>query len=134
MVLKLQLPQHLIHLALHIVRFHTVDASKKTDILSYGKVFVEREPLRHIAYVTLDLFILRADVVAYHPTRSTGWLVQACQHVHGRRLASTVGTKESEYLAFLNTERDVVNGMEIAKGFYQMFYFNDILRLFTLIF
>ncbi len=54
--------------------------------------------------------------------------------MHRRRLTCTVGTQKSEYLAPFYTERDVVNCMEIAKGFYQMFYFNDILRLFTLIF
>ena len=78
--------------------------------------------------------MLRADVVAYYPTRSTGGLIQTCQHMHRRRLTCTVGTQKSEYLAPFYTERDVVNCMEIAKGFYQMFYFNDILRLFTLIF
>ena len=94
MVFKLQLPQHLVHLTLHLVGFHAVDTSKETT---------------------------------YHPTRSAGGLVQTCQHVHSRRLACTVGTQESEYLAPLYTERDVVNCMEIAKGFYQMFHLDDVI-------
>lgn len=104
MVFKLQLPQHLVHLTLHLVGFHAVDTSKETNILGNSQIFVEREPLRHIAYVTLNLLIFRADVEAYHPTRSAGGLVQACQHVHRRRLAGTVGTQESEDFASLNAE------------------------------
>jgi len=54
--------------------------------------------------------------------------------VHSRRLAGTVGTQESEYLAPLYTERDVVNGMEIAKGFYQMFHLDDVIVFYFFIF
>ena len=104
MVFKLQLPQHLVHLTLHLVGFHAVDTSKETNILGNSQVFVEREPLRHITDMLLYLLIFRADVKAYHPTRSAGGLVQACQHVHSRRLAGTVGTQESEYLAPLNAK------------------------------
>ena len=84
--------------------------------------------------MALNLLILRADVKTYHPTRSAGGLIQTCQHVHSCRLAGTVGSQESEYLASLNTERDVVYGMEITKGFHQMLHLNDVVRLFTLIF
>ena len=92
MVFKLQLFQDLVHLALHLVGFHFIDTCKESNILGHSKVFIKRETLRHIANVLLYLLILRADVETYHPTRSTGGLVQACQHVHRCRLASTIST------------------------------------------
>ena len=75
----------------------------------------------------LDLFILRADVVTYDGSCTTGWLVQTRQHVHRRCLACTVSTEETEYLASLHREADVVNGMERSEGLDQVRDLNHIL-------
>ena len=104
MILKFQLLQYLVHLPSYIFLIHAIDASKESNILGYGQVFIKREALRHIAYVLLDLLILRADVVAHDLARSAGGLVQTCQYMHCRRLAGTVGTQETEYLTLLDAE------------------------------
>ena len=76
MVLELETAQQFFTLHSYLFTFHAVDASKETDILCYRQVFVERELLRHVTDMLLDLFMLRADVVAHHGACAAGWLVQ----------------------------------------------------------
>ena len=78
----------------------------------------------------LDLLILCADVVTGHPSSSAGGLVQSCQHVHSRCLARPIGTEKTENLSSLYAERDVINGMEVAKGLDQVLYLDDRFCLF----
>ena len=63
-ILELQLLQQTVCLVCYLSIFHSIDATEQPDILSYCQVFVEREPLRHVADVLLYLFVLRANVLA----------------------------------------------------------------------
>ena len=125
MVLELQLAQHLVCLLFYLPATHSVDASKESDILCHCQVLVQREALRHIADMALDLFILRTDVIPHHASRTARRLVQACQHVHGGGLSCTVGTKETEDFPSLHCKRDVVNSTERAKRFHQVLHLDD---------
>ncbi len=44
--------------------FEPIDARDELQILADGEIAIQREPLRHIADIALDLVLLRADVVA----------------------------------------------------------------------
>ncbi len=74
-----------------------------------------------------DLFMLGTDVVTHYGTRAAGRLVQPRQHVHSGGLAGTIGTQETENLATPDTERNVIYGMERAKGLHQVLHFYHIL-------
>ena len=60
----------------------------------------------------LDLLIFRANIIAYYTASAARRLIQSCQHVHGGCLSSTIGSEESEYLAFPNSKTNIIHGME----------------------
>ena len=126
MVIELQAVQQFVGLLSYLLVFHAVYATEEAYVLRHGEVFIEREALRHIAYMLLYLLILGAYVIAYHPARAAGRLVQSSEHVHRRCLACTVGTEETEYLAALHRETDVVNSMETAECLDKVLHFDDV--------
>ena len=75
--------------------------------------------------MALDLLVFGANIVARHTTFPAGGLVESGEHVHGSGLACAVGPEETEDFAPFHTERDVVDGAEIAEGFDEMFHFDD---------
>ncbi len=52
--------------------------------------------------------------------RAAGGFQQRREHFDGCGLPRPVGTEEGEYLAFRHVERDIVDGSESAKCFYQV--------------
>ena len=50
--------------------------------------------------------------------------------MHGGSLAGTIGSEETENLAALDAEADIVNGMKGAEGFDQMLHLDDVLVLY----
>ena len=109
--------------------FHTIDACEEAYVFGHREVFVEREALRHITYVALYLFILRAYVEAADAPRAARGLVQARKHMHGRRLARTVSAEETEYFAPLHGERYIVYGTERSESLHQVRHFDYVVCL-----
>ena len=126
MVGKLQLLQQDIGLALDVLFLHAVDACKEAYVFGHRQVFVERELLRHVADVLLDLFVLRADVETGHGAGAACGLVQSCQHVHGCGLAGPICPQESEDFSTADAERDVVHSMERSESLDQMRDLDDV--------
>ena len=93
----------------------TINSGEQTDVFGHGKVFVERELLTHVANVSLDLLVFGANIVARHTTfPAGGWLspVSMCMAVV---LPAPLAPEETEDFAPFHTERDVVDGAEIAE-------------------
>ena len=74
------------------------------------------------------MFVLRANVEACHSSGAAGGLVQSRKHVHGSGFSCAISTKETEYLATLHIETDVIDGVERAEGFHQMLHLDDVIR------
>src|SRR5262249_39013218 len=74
---------------------NTVEACDEFQVLAHRKILVEAEALRHVAYVTLDLVRLGADVVAEAGAATFVRREQPAQHPDGRGLARAVGTQEA---------------------------------------
>ena len=129
MLHKLQPFPQLVGLTRYLLVVHPVDAGEESDILGHGHILVERELLRHVADVPLDLLVLCADVVTADAPRARRRLVQSRQHVHRRSLARAVGSQKAEYLALLYRKRYVVNSVEVAKGLHQVRDLDNVLRL-----
>jgi hypothetical protein len=64
------------------------------------------------AYGTTNFVGIFDDVIASDECSSSCWLQKCCEHAHGRALAGTVGTEESENLALLHFEIDAVDGFD----------------------
>ena len=98
----------------------SVGAGPEAQVLLDREVPVEREALRHVADVTLDLSGLLGDVEAEQVRGTRGRREQPAQHPDGGGLAGAVGAEEAEDLARPNRERDPVDGLEGAKAAAQL--------------
>ena len=124
----MQLLEHVVHLLGNGLLTHAIDAAKKLDVLSHGHVFIQRKALTHVANVLLNLLRMLAYVKSsYLPFAACG-LVQSREHVHGSGLSGTVCAQKAKDFAAMNTERNVVNGMERPESLNQMFYLYHIFR------
>ena len=90
--------------ALHIRPAQAEEARVKPDVLFHRQVFVEAEPLRHVAYLVLDAFGIAGDVEAGDIRRSGSRGKHAGEHPDRRRLARTVRPYEAEYLPVADVE------------------------------
>jgi hypothetical protein len=50
------------------------------------------------------------------PDRTGRWREQACGHLHGRRLAGSVGAEQRHHLAAVHDEVDAVQHLDAAVG------------------
>ena len=128
-VFKLQLTQQLVGFPPDFIVFHPINTCEEADVLGDGEVFVEREPLRHIANVPLDLLVFGANVVAHYPARSARRLVQSREHVHRGGFSGSVSTEETENLAFFHRKTDVIDRVERAESLDEMLHFDDVFFL-----
>ena len=94
------------------------------QILLYGHIQVKRGLLGQIADAALDLkrLIQHVEPIHQHATRRAGEIPR--QNIHRRALAGTVGAKQTDDLATLDLEADVVHGAVGAVVFNQMVDFN----------
>src|SRR3974377_2148927 len=88
-----------------------------------GKLAIERERLRHVAYPPA-----RFDVLAVHGLAEQRWLSFGCgqqtsQPFHCSGFAAAVRTEKTEDLAFLDAEAHVIDGGEGAKALGETFGF-----------
>ena len=126
---EIQLAQHLIGFAGNIAIIQSIDTAEKTNVLRHSHIFIEGEFLTHIADVALDLLVFCGDVETRNSAPSFRRLTKSGEHTHCCGLACTVGAEESEYLAAMNSERNVVDSTKIAERFYQMLHANHIVWL-----
>ena len=97
-----------------------VNPAEEVDVLFHGEIVVERELLRHVADVLADLFGILGDVEAGHGAPAGGGRQQPAEHADDGGFAGAVGTQETEDLALVHLEGDVIDGHEIAEGLDQV--------------
>ncbi len=93
-----------------------VDAGDELQVLQDRQVLVEREALRHVADVVLDLLALGADVVAERRAAAAVGRQQPAQHAQGGGLAGAVGAEEAVDLAAAHAHRQVAHDHLAAEG------------------
>lgn len=103
-----------------------VDTGKEADILPHLEVFVKGKFLAHVADVLLHFFGLGSHIEACHARLAAGGTTKPRKHAHGGGLACPVGSQETENLAPMDLEGDVVYGGKIAETLGQPFHFNHI--------
>src|SRR5262249_60222682 len=104
---------------------HAVGAAEEAEVLLHGEVRVEREGLRHVARLALDLLALLLDVVTRHRGVAPRRRQQAAEHLDGRRLARAVGAEQAEYLSALDLQRQVDHGFKLTEATAQAFGDDD---------
>src|SRR6185369_11670751 len=96
-------------------RWHVVHPGDEVEVLADREVLPEREALRHVAHVALDLVALRANVVAEAGSGSGVGRQEAAHQADRRRLAAAVRSEEAEDLAAVRPQREVDHDMLVAE-------------------
>src|SRR5258706_6002025 len=94
---------------------HAVHAGDEAKVLADGEVDPEREGLRHVADVALDLLALADDVVAKASALPAVGREQPAEHPDGGRLAAAVGSEKAENLAAPHGECEILHGVVLAE-------------------
>ena len=94
---------------------HLVDARDEVEVLADRQVLPEREALRHVADVALDLVALAQDVVAEAGAGAGVRREQAAHHADRGGLAAAVRAEEAEDLAALHLQRQVLDDVLVAE-------------------
>src|SRR5215469_8029250 len=85
-------------------------------VLPHRELGVERERLRHEAHAPTRLDIAALDRLSEQQRGTLGRRQESGEHLHGRRLAATVGAQKAEDLAALYAEVDVIDRGEGAEA------------------
>ncbi len=94
---------------------HAVHACDEAQVLANGEILPERETLRHVAGVTLDLLGLANDVVAETGALAAVGREQSAEHADGGGLAAAVGAEKAEDLAAPYRKRKVLDDVVLAE-------------------
>src|SRR2546430_1372148 len=108
-----QLRERLLDLLVRVC--HGVHAGDEAQVLANGEILPEREALRHIAGMALDLFGLAHDVVAETGAFTAVGREQPAEHADRGGLAAAVGAEKAEDLTAPNGERKVLDDMILAE-------------------
>ena len=109
-LLQLEPVEHFFHPHRNFVFRDPVEAGIKFQVLSDRKLTVKREELSHISQLLPDFHGVFANGFSEQLRTALCCRKQPCEHPHGRRLSASVGTEESEDLAFPDLETDMVHG------------------------
>src|SRR5580765_3020969 len=86
------------------------------EVLAHGQLAVERKCLGHVADPATGLQVARIHWTPEQPGSALGGGEKAGEHLHGGRLAGAIRAEETEDLAALDGEADVVHRDEGAKA------------------
>ena len=114
---EIQLVKEYVSFLCDFLTAHPVDPAEQHQVLLDGHILVKRELLAHIPDVFFDHLRLLGDVVACHGSGPGCRLAQAAEHPHRRSLSGSVRAEESEHLAVMHIEGDVIHGRECPEAF-----------------
>ena len=97
-----------------------VKPGDEVEVLADGEVFVEREALGHVADFQLDAIGLADHVVAEAGAAAGIGTEQAAEHADGRGLARAVRPEESDDLAAVHVEIDMIHHHLAREGLGQV--------------
>ncbi len=87
----------------------------KPQVLANRQIFPERETLRHVTDVALDLLGLADDVVAEARAIAAVGRKQPAEHPDRRRFSAPVGAEKAEDLAAADRQRQVLDDVVLAE-------------------
>mmetsp|Transcript_18894 Transcript_18894/g.55446 ORF Transcript_18894/g.55446 Transcript_18894/m.55446 type:complete len:263 (+) Transcript_18894:1213-2001(+) len=93
-----------------VPRGHALEAAVEEHVLENRERGPEDVELRAHAHLAVDEVHLREDVVARHGRAARGGSEEPGEHRDGGGLARAVGPQEAEALAFVDLQREVVDG------------------------
>ncbi len=100
---------------------NSVHAAIKRQILQYGQVIIDREPLRHISGARAYVFTLFEGIEAEHGRLAVTGRDQAEQHPYRRRFARAVRAKIPHDFTRAYIKADVVHRDEITETAREIF-------------
>ncbi len=98
----------------------TIDSGEEVDVLLHREIVVQRKLLRHVADVALDVFGLGFNVEAGHRACAFRRLQKSAEDPDGRGLPCPVRSQESEDLAAMHIQCDVIDGHEVPEALDQL--------------
>ncbi len=98
---------------------HPVKVRVEEDVFHHGQVFVEAEPLGHVADPFLDRLRVVQDRMARHPCLSAGRQQQAGKEPHDGGFPRAVRSDKPEKLPWRDLEVEMVDGHVVAEGLCQ---------------
>ena len=119
-------------LALALLAGNTLDGSDETQIGPRGHVGVDGRIFRQVADPLLHLDGILEDVEPAHLRLAARRRQDSGEDAHGRRLAGAVGAEETEDLARLHLEADVVDRLQLPVALHQVLDFNHEAQLLGL--
>src|SRR5580658_6349979 len=90
------------------------EARMKNEVLSDGKLGIERERLRHVADPIARTQIARREGFTKQERLAVSRRQEAREHLHRRRLAAPVRAEKAEDFAAFDGETHAVNRSEVA--------------------
>src|SRR5207248_2341927 len=91
-----------------------VHAGVEVQVLAHGQVFIEREPLRHVADARLDGLAFRSNIEPQHAAFAGGGRDDAAQHANRRRLAGAVWSEKGEDLTLADGEAELIHSDKLT--------------------
>ncbi len=123
-----QLPQP----CLKLLAADAVQGGTASEIVPHGQVLIQHGGLKHHAQAALDGVRVGIRVFAADGNGAAVLGQLAAEDVDGGGFSRTVDTQEGEHLPLLHPEAQVLNRVDLAVGFVQVFNFNDIVHCFVL--
>src|SRR6185437_599712 len=88
-----------------------IEPRHELQILAHREVLIQREALRHVADLALDLVGIAPDVIAEAGTLAAIRRQQSAEHADGRGLAAAVGPEEAVDRAALHLHRQLMHDL-----------------------
>ena len=107
---------------------HAVNVRDEIQIFLDGQVFVEAEPLRHVADVLLDLAGIAADVEAQTASAAAVGREQTAEHPQKRRFAAAVRAEKTVNLPAPHLHGNVVHDRAVAEPLRDALHVNHEIR------
>ena len=119
--------QHLIALFSPFRPLDAVSGGKELQVLDHLHVVVDTEEIGHVAHHAANVLGAVIDRVAAYGRFAPAGIQQRREDAHRRRLAGAVGADEAVDIAFLQLDRQPVEGVQVAIHFGQVAGFDHCL-------
>ena len=116
MAIEVELTQGSGHGLIAVCTLQPVEPGMQHQVLAYAQLLVQREGLGHVADPHPGLHAAGRHRLPEQLGTALGGIEQPGQHLHGGRLATTVGAEKAEDLALADAETDAVDGGEAAEA------------------
>jgi hypothetical protein len=106
-------------------RRHATGPPEKAVILLHRQVRIEAKSLRDISEACSDRLPILPNVTAGDRCGSTGRVNEAAEHSDSGRFAGTVGAEKTKDGTALDSEREILHGLDVGEALTQMLENDD---------